>query len=153
MFPHPQPWSQMLTTLDFCHCRCINFLRHYGLMVEMHKHKHIDTHTHLQVQGILSSGVFPRTTLCPKDKLTSSSCEIIPGHITMSPTTLRGGGELGNVVKVASLSGRVLIGSRVQSICERLVISQWSAFVEMWWPRKSRCVMPSRHLSGLIMIP
>ena len=35
-----------------------------------------------------------------------------------------GGGELGNVVEVASLSGRVSIGSRVQSVGERLVIGQ-----------------------------
>ena len=44
-----------------------DFLRHYGLMVDMHKHKLIDTHTLLQVQGILSSGVSPHTSLCPKD--------------------------------------------------------------------------------------
>ena len=43
-------------------------------------------------------------------------------------------GELGNVVEVTSLSGRVLIGSIVQSIGERLVIGQhveWSGFEEM----------------------
>ena len=44
-----------------------DFLRHYGLMVDMHKHQLIDTHTHLQVQGILSSGASPSTSLCPKD--------------------------------------------------------------------------------------
>ena len=44
-----------------------DFLQHYGLTVDMHKHKLIDTHTRLQVQGILSSGTSPRTSLCPKD--------------------------------------------------------------------------------------
>ena len=44
-----------------------DFLRHYGLMIDMHKCKLIDTHTHLQVQGILSSGFSPRPSLCPKD--------------------------------------------------------------------------------------
>lgn len=49
----------------------------------------------------------------------------------MSPTTSKGGVEL---VEVASLSRLVLIGSRVQSIGESLVIGQhveWSAFAEM----------------------
>ena len=44
-----------------------DFLRHYGLMVDMHKHKLIDTRTHLQVQGITSSGSSPSTSLYPKD--------------------------------------------------------------------------------------
>ena len=39
-------------------------LRHYGLMVDMHKCKLIDTSTHLQVQGILSSGHSPSPSLC-----------------------------------------------------------------------------------------
>ena len=41
-----------------------DFLRHYGLMVDMHKYKLIDTCTHLQVQGILSSGYSPSPSLC-----------------------------------------------------------------------------------------
>ena len=41
-----------------------DFLRHYGLMVDMHKCKLIDTCTHLQVQGILSSGHSPSPSLC-----------------------------------------------------------------------------------------
>ena len=44
-----------------------DFLRHYGLVVDLHQHKLTDTHTHLQVQGILSSGTSPSPSLCPKD--------------------------------------------------------------------------------------
>ena len=44
-----------------------DFLRHYGLMVDMHKQKLIDTNTHLQVQGICSLSTSPRASLCPKD--------------------------------------------------------------------------------------
>ena len=44
-----------------------DFLRHYGLMVDMHKCKLIDTNTHLHVQGILSSGKSPSPSLCSKD--------------------------------------------------------------------------------------
>ena len=44
-----------------------DFLRHYGLMVDMHKRKLIDTNTHLHVQGILSSGKSPSPSLCSKD--------------------------------------------------------------------------------------
>ena len=62
--------------MDFCHSRRTeatpsllgaDFLRHYGLMVDMRQCKLIDTHTHLQVQGILFSGTSPSFSLCPKD--------------------------------------------------------------------------------------
>ncbi len=36
-------------------------------MVDMHKHKLIDTHTHLQVQVLLSAGTSPSPSLCPND--------------------------------------------------------------------------------------
>ena len=44
-----------------------DFLRHFGLMVDMHTHKLIDTHTHLHIQGILSTGASPSPSICPKD--------------------------------------------------------------------------------------
>ena len=44
-----------------------DFLRHYGLMVDMQHRTLIDTCTHLQVQGILSSGTSPSPSLCPND--------------------------------------------------------------------------------------
>ena len=44
-----------------------DFLRHYGLMLDMHQRKLIDTRTHLQVQGILASGPSPSPSLLPKD--------------------------------------------------------------------------------------
>ena len=44
-----------------------DFLRHFGLLVDMSKHKLTDTHTHLQVQGILSSDISPSPSICPKD--------------------------------------------------------------------------------------
>ena len=44
-----------------------DFLRHYGLMVDMHKHKLIDTNTHLQVQCIVSLDTSLRPTLYSKD--------------------------------------------------------------------------------------
>lgn len=44
-----------------------DFLQHYGLMVDMHRHKLTDTHTHLSVQGILSSDTSSQTSLCQKD--------------------------------------------------------------------------------------
>ena len=43
------------------------FLRHFGLLVDMSARKLIDSHTHLQVQGILSSDVSPSPSICPKD--------------------------------------------------------------------------------------
>ncbi len=45
-----------------------DFLRHYGLMVDLTQRKLIDTCTHLQVHGILSTGVPPHTSFYPKDK-------------------------------------------------------------------------------------
>ncbi len=44
-----------------------DFLRHYGLLVDMHKRTLIDTNTHIQVQGILSSDVSLTSSVCPKD--------------------------------------------------------------------------------------
>ena len=40
-----------------------DFLRHFGLLVDMQHHKVIDTCTHLQVQGILSTDPTPSTSI------------------------------------------------------------------------------------------
>ena len=44
-----------------------DLLRHFGLLVDMTNHKLIDTHTHLQVQGVLATDAFPSPSICPKD--------------------------------------------------------------------------------------
>lgn len=44
-----------------------DFLRHYGLMVDMNNRKLVDTCTHLSIQGIRSSSTSTHTSLCPKD--------------------------------------------------------------------------------------
>ena len=75
---HPQPWSSPCTPITLTLTLFIiadvqkpiigaDFLRHYELSVDMHKHKLTDTNTHLQVQGILSSGASLSPTLFPKD--------------------------------------------------------------------------------------
>ncbi len=44
-----------------------DFLRHFGLLVDM-KNRHLtDTYTHLRVQGILSHDPSPSPTILPKD--------------------------------------------------------------------------------------
>ena len=62
----PLPWIFVIADLQKPILGA-DFLRHYGLMVDMHKRKLIDTRTHLQVQGITSSGCSPSPSLCPKD--------------------------------------------------------------------------------------
>ena len=44
-----------------------NFLRHFGLMVDMNNCKLVDTSTHLYIQGILSSDTPLRPSVCLKD--------------------------------------------------------------------------------------
>ena len=44
-----------------------DFLRHFGLLVDMQKRQLVDTHTHLHIQGILSSVSSPSPSICPKD--------------------------------------------------------------------------------------
>ena len=44
-----------------------DFLRHFGLMVDLNKRKLIDTHTHLHIQGISSPDTSPGTSFYPKD--------------------------------------------------------------------------------------
>ena len=44
-----------------------DFLRHFGLMVDLNKRKLIDTHTHLHIQGISSSDTSPGTSVYPND--------------------------------------------------------------------------------------
>ena len=44
-----------------------DFLRHFGLLVDMQHSQLIDAHTHLHVQGILSTDPSPSLSICPKD--------------------------------------------------------------------------------------
>ena len=43
------------------------FLRHFGLLVDMQLCRLIDSHTHLHIQGVLSTGSLPSPSICPKD--------------------------------------------------------------------------------------
>ena len=43
-----------------------DFLRHFGLLVDMQQHKLIDSTTHLHIQGILSSSPSPSPCVYPK---------------------------------------------------------------------------------------
>jgi len=63
-----------------------------------------------------------------------NSGESIGNYIVHTMDVANGGGKLRNVVKVASLSRGMLIGSRVQCICERFVVGEhmeWSTFEKM----------------------
>ena len=76
-----------------------DFLRHYGLIIDLHNRKLIDTCTHLHVQGILSTGTSPRphsaqrmhqtptTNYCPNSQLSPKSLLLTHQSSTMSPTT------------------------------------------------------------------
>ena len=44
-----------------------DFLRHFGLLVDMQKRKLIDAHTHLYIQGTISHITSPSPSYCPKD--------------------------------------------------------------------------------------
>ena len=44
-----------------------DFLRHFGLLVDMRHLKLTDAHTHLSIQGILSSDPSPSPSVCAKD--------------------------------------------------------------------------------------
>ena len=44
-----------------------DFLRHFGLMVDMRQRQLVDTHTHLHIQGVLSTVPSPSTSICPTD--------------------------------------------------------------------------------------
>ena len=44
-----------------------DFLRHFGLLVDMNNRELIDTCTHLHVQGILSPDASPSPSVCPRD--------------------------------------------------------------------------------------
>ena len=44
-----------------------DFLRHFGLLVDMQQRQLIDTHTQLHIQGILSTDPSPSPSICPKD--------------------------------------------------------------------------------------
>ena len=44
-----------------------DFLRHFGLLVDMQHSQLIDAHTHLHIQGILSTDPSPSPSICPKD--------------------------------------------------------------------------------------
>ena len=43
-----------------------DFLRHFGLLVDMQQHKLIDSATHLHIQGVLSSSSSPSPCVYPK---------------------------------------------------------------------------------------
>ena len=43
-----------------------DFLRHFGLLVDMKQHQLIDIATHLRIQGVLSSDPSPSPSICPK---------------------------------------------------------------------------------------
>ena len=78
-----------------------DFLRHFGLLVDMQRRQLIDSHTHLHIQGILSSDPSPSPSICPRmlPTSTSPSCRSSPPSLksahqtnpssTMSPTTLK----------------------------------------------------------------
>ena len=44
-----------------------DFLRHFGLLIDMKQHQLIDTHTNLHIQGILSTDSSPSPAVCCKD--------------------------------------------------------------------------------------
>ena len=44
-----------------------DFLRNFGLLVDMQKRRLIDTNTQLHIQGILSADPSPSPSICPKD--------------------------------------------------------------------------------------
>ena len=44
-----------------------DFLRHFGLLVDMQQRQLMDTHTHLHIQGVLSTDHSPSPSICPKD--------------------------------------------------------------------------------------
>ena len=44
-----------------------DFLRHFGLLVDMQRRRLIDTHTHLHIQGVVSADPSPSPSICPKD--------------------------------------------------------------------------------------
>ena len=44
-----------------------DFLRNFGLLVDMRKRRLIDTNTQLHIQGILSADPSPSPSICPKD--------------------------------------------------------------------------------------
>ena len=44
-----------------------DFLRHFGLLVDMRKHQLMDAVTHLRVQGILTIDHWPSLSMLPKD--------------------------------------------------------------------------------------
>ena len=45
-----------------------DFLKHYGLVVDMRRRRLLDTRTQLSVQGVISSSPSPSLTLLPKKK-------------------------------------------------------------------------------------
>ena len=44
-----------------------DFLRHFGLLVDMQQRQLMDTHTNLHIQGVLSTDHSPSPSICPKD--------------------------------------------------------------------------------------
>ena len=63
-----------------------DFLKHYGLVVDMCHWRLLDTRTQLSVQGIISSSLSPSPALLPKSPLTTSrqlwpSLQILLSHV------------------------------------------------------------------------
>ena len=62
----------MLIAMGLHHCDVqkpiigADFLRQFGLLVDMKRHQLIDTNTHLCIQGILTTEPSPSPTICPK---------------------------------------------------------------------------------------
>ena len=58
--------------MDFHHCDVqkpilgADFLRHFGLLVNMKEQKLIDTKTQFHIQGIQTTDTSPQTSICPK---------------------------------------------------------------------------------------
>ena len=46
---------------------CADFLRHFGLLVDMQQRQLIDSQTQLHIQGVISTTPSPSLSICPKD--------------------------------------------------------------------------------------
>ena len=44
-----------------------DFLRHFGLLVDMKQHQLVDAATHLHIQGVISADPSPSPSVCPRD--------------------------------------------------------------------------------------
>ena len=58
-----------------------DFLRHFGLLVDIKEHQLIDATTRLHIQGILSTDPSPIPSICPKDTSQKTSGSLQPIHV------------------------------------------------------------------------